>query len=190
MKEHVRVLGFDDAPFSFNDDHVLVVGVLMRLPGYIEAVLSTHVDVDGTDANEALEHCICSSRYVEQPAALMLDGASFGGFNVVDMERLWRSTSIPVISVTREKPDFASIRSALKKHFPDWEKRLEVLEKNDIFEVDTGYSTLFASAWGIEERDAARLILSNISMGAIPECVRVAHLISRGIVTGESRGSA
>ena len=190
MKEQTRVIGFDDAPFSFGDQCVLVVGVLMRLRGYIEAVLSTSARVDGTDANEALEKCIMSSRYSEQPEAVMLDGASMGGFNVVDMEDLWKSTGIPVISVTRTPPDMGSMKDALEKHFVDWEHRLALLEKNRLFTVDTGHNAVSASAWGISEKRAKELIHSNTVMGALPECIRLAHLIASGIARGESRGSA
>lgn len=162
----------------------------MRLPSYIEAVLSTEVKVDGLDATERLVQCIKNSHYSEQPKAVILDGIALGGFNIVDLEELWKETGIPVITVTRDPPNLKAMESALKKHFADWEERFKLIQKNELFEVSTGHQPIHVSTWGISREDAQHLIRSNIVRGALPECVRVAHLTARGITTGESRGHA
>ena len=36
----------------------------------------------------------------------MLDGITYGGFNVVDIEELYRETGLPVIVIMRSCPDF------------------------------------------------------------------------------------
>ncbi|MDG6221559.1 MAG: DUF99 family protein, partial [Candidatus Thermoplasmatota archaeon] len=79
---------------------------------------------------------------------------------------------------------------ALKKHFDDWEYRCELITKNKLFTVETRHQPLHVSAWGISQEDAAIIIRNNTIRGAVPECLRVAHLIARGIVEGESRGRA
>ncbi len=190
MKEQVRVLGFDDSPFTFEDEKALIVGVLMRLPNYIEAVLSTHVEVDGGDSTQKLAECILDSHYAEQPKAIILDGVALGGFNVVDLEALWKETDIPVLTVTRDPPDLKAMHSALQKHFDDWKERYALIEKNELFVVETEHHPLHVSAWGMKNKDASYLIRSNTVRGALPECVRTAHLIARGIADGESRGHA
>lgn len=43
MKSHVRVLGIDDSPFTFQTRRALVVGVVSRLPTYIEGIMRTEV---------------------------------------------------------------------------------------------------------------------------------------------------
>jgi endonuclease V-like protein UPF0215 family len=58
MKAQSRILGVDDAPFKFTDEHVPVVGVVVRAPSYVEGVLTTRVRVDGADATEALASAI------------------------------------------------------------------------------------------------------------------------------------
>ena len=44
----------------------------------------------------------------------MLNGITFGGFNVVDIKKLHLATKLPVLAVTHEKPDLKSIHEALK----------------------------------------------------------------------------
>ncbi len=50
MKKQVRVLGIDDSPFSFRDSTALLVGVVARLPMYIEGIMRTECAVDGNDS--------------------------------------------------------------------------------------------------------------------------------------------
>ena len=88
MKTQVRVLGIDDAPFSFSDGKVPIVGVVVRLPGYVEGVMISQVAVDGDDADQAITDMLLGSRYREQIRMVMIDGTALGGFNVVDIDRL------------------------------------------------------------------------------------------------------
>jgi len=44
--------------------------------------------------------------------------------------------------------------------------------------------------YGIEREDAEDIVKLSTTRSAIPEPVRVAHIIAAGIVTGESKGSA
>jgi uncharacterized protein len=123
LKPHVRVLGIDDSPFSFSDSKVTVIGVVMRLPNYVEGVMHSRLTMDGEDGNVVLARMINSSRYKEQLRLVMLDGVAMGGFNVIDIKALNKETSLPIASVTRDPPDFGKIEAALRKHFTDWERR-------------------------------------------------------------------
>ena len=76
MKAQARILGVDDAPFRFGDDLVPVIGVVVRSPSYVEAVLTTKVHVDGRDATEVLANTIGGSRYREGLSLVLIDGAA------------------------------------------------------------------------------------------------------------------
>jgi len=59
----------------------------------------------------------------------MLDGITFGGFNLVNIRKIFESTGVPVIVIMRKLPNFERIKKALKR-FDDWEKRwANVLER-------------------------------------------------------------
>ncbi len=184
------MLGFDDAPFCFGSQKVIVIGTVMRLPGYLEGVLRTECKIDGDDATEALTKAVLGSRFREQVKLVMIDGVALGGFNVVDIDRVTALTGLPAATVTRDRPDMAKIESALRKHFADWQERLEVIERHELLEVDTGHKPLYVSVTGMEIGEARSMLRQSIVRGAMPEPLRVAHIIASGVVKGESRGRA
>lgn len=188
MKAQVRILGIDDSPFRFKDEKALVVGALIRLPNYLESVMRTEVTVDGTDSTDRLFDMVSRSRYKDQVKAVMLDGIALAGFNIVDVERLHTELRVPVITVTRDRPDFGKMKDALMNHFPDWEKRYSLMTNLELKEVETTQKPIYASAAGLEWPEAASLIKQSTVRGVVPEPVRVAHLISSAMVRGESYG--
>ncbi|MBI4392997.1 MAG: DUF99 family protein [Euryarchaeota archaeon] len=190
MKPDSRVLGIDDAPFSFSDPSVPIVGVVMRGGGYIDAVLKSSVTVDGTDSTERLIDMIGKSRYKEQPKAVFLDGAALGGFNVVDVEALHDAIDVPVVTVTRDEPDIAAMEKALKTRFPDWKERLEKLGTEGLEPFSTAHSPIHVRRVGIERAETEELLKLFTFQGVVPEPLRVAHLIATAMVEGESRGRA
>ncbi|UCE74298.1 MAG: DUF99 family protein [Methanomassiliicoccales archaeon] len=190
MKSQIRVLGIDDSPFRFDDKKTWVVGVVMRVPSYIEAVLKTEVEVDGIDASEKLTEMINSSRYKEQLKLVMLDGVALGGFNVVDIKELYEKIKLPIVTITREEPNFAAMESALKEHFDDWQKRLDVIRKGELIVVETQHKPIYVKFIGMDLEELKTIIELSTVRGALPEAIRVAHLIASGVAMGESYGRA
>ena len=190
MKSEIRVIGIDDSPFEFNDKESDIIGVVMRGGEYIECVLKNSVEIDGTDATSACVEMIKKTRHKMQLKVILLDGIALGGFNVVDIEELYDSTKIPVITVTRDVPDFEKIENALKKHFKDWENRLKLIRKRELYEVKTPHNPIFIKCVGVTLAQAKEIIKISTIRGVIPEPIRVAHLIASGIKRGESYGKA
>ncbi len=133
LKPEMRIIGIDDSPLLSKD--VLVVGAVLRGGGWLDGLLSTHIEKDGTDATERLASMITQSRNYGQLRVVMLNGVTFGGFNVVDILELHRRTQLPVIVITRRFPDMDSIRRALE-NLPQPELRYEsILKAGEINEV-------------------------------------------------------
>ena len=190
MKAQARILGIDDGPFRFTDDLVPVVGVVVRAPSYVEAVLTTRVHVDGTDATDVLARAIRGSRYFEGLGLVLLDGAALGGFNVVDVEALHAATERPIATITRRKPDAAAIEKALRARFPDWQRRLEMLQRRPLLQIETEHKPLYATVAGMEPHELKDAVRGCTVRGALPEPIRIAHLVATAIVRGESKGDA
>jgi len=188
MKPHVRILGIDDSPFKFSDDKVLVVGALVRLPNYLESVMRTEVEVDGVDSTDQLIKMISGSRYRDQIRAVMIDGIALAGFNVVDVERLSSELRTPVVTITRDKPDLDMMSNALKKHFENWRELFSMISRSELREVETEHKPVFACGVGLDWAEVERLIKASTVRGAVPEPIRMAHLISSAMVRGESYG--
>ena len=190
IKQEIRILGIDDSPFpSHTTDKIMVVGTIFRAGNWLDGVLSTYIYGDGTDATEKIAVMVKNSRNLGQLGVIMLDGITFGGFNLVNIRQIFESTGVPVIVIMRRIPNFERIEKALKR-FDDWENRwANVLEAGEVYRVDNP-EPIYMQIHGIEREDAEDIIRLSTTRSAIPEPLRVAHIIAAGIVTGESRGSA
>lgn len=190
MKDQARVLGIDDGPFIKGQGRVPLAGVLVCPPGYVEGVMVSSCQVDGEDAKEAIIGMVRDSRFSEQVRMIMLDGAALGGFNVVDVRSLSQDLGVAVLTISRDEPDMETIRQALMAHFPDWERRFEIISRNRVRPVDVPDGRVFVASEGIGEREADAMVRRCIVRGCLPEPVRLAHLVATALVRGESRGRA
>ncbi|KPV45846.1 MULTISPECIES: DUF99 family protein [Acidiplasma] len=188
MKKGIRILGIDDGPFKKNvDKETILTGVLIKPDGYIEGILLRTIAVDGTDVNEKILSMV-NGRFLREINIIMTNGITFGGFNVMDIEKINNNTGIPVISIIRKKPDIDSIKSALEKHFIDHDYRFNIINKNLPVLVTVNGRNLYINHAGIDYDSAVLVIKKTLKMGNIPEPVRMAHLIATAIKTGESHG--
>jgi endonuclease V-like protein UPF0215 family len=191
IKEEIRILGVDDGPFTKKDKEVIVIGVIFRGGEFLDGLVRTYVDVDGLDATEKLSEMINSSKHKQQLKVIMLDGITLGGFNIIDVKKLYSETKIPVIVINRKIPDLKSIKTALEKNFDDFEKRWKmILNAGKIKEVKLEKFSIYYQNLGLEDEEAEEIILVSTKHAQIPEPLRVAHLIATGIVKGESEGHA
>ena len=190
MKKQIRILGIDDSPFSFKDKYCNIIGVVMRGGEYTEGILKNKIKIDGMDATKIIIKMTLQTRYYKQLKAILTDGIALGGFNIIDIEKIFEKTNIPIITVTRDKPDKKKIKNALKKHFKDWEKRLDLINKGRLHKFKTKHNPIFIKYAGISADKAKEIIKISTIRGVIPEPIRVAHLIASGITRGESYGKA
>jgi endonuclease V-like protein UPF0215 family len=190
IKQEIRILGVDDSPFPpHTTEEVMLVGTVFRAGNWLDGVLSTHILGDGKDATEKISDMVKNSRNLGQLGVIMLDGITFGGFNLVNIRKIFESTGVPVIVIMRKIPNFERIKKALKR-FDDWEDRwVNVIEAGHVYKVENS-EPIYMQIHGIEKEDAEDIIRISTTRSAIPEPLRVAHIIAAGITTGESKGSA
>ncbi len=160
-----------------------VVGVVFRGGYWLDGVMHTKVEVDGFDATEKITAMIINSPHYKQLRVIMLDGVTFAGFNVVDIKKLSLETKLPVIAVTREKPNLTEIREALKNLKGSERRWKAMLNAGRMFEVFTKNKKekVYMQISGILEEDAEKILKLTSTRSSIPEALRVAHLIASGI---------
>ncbi|MEM2098532.1 MAG: DUF99 family protein [Candidatus Bathyarchaeia archaeon] len=184
VKPEIRVVGVDDGVFNPHvEAFVPVIGVVFRGGYWFDGVMRTDVMVDGFDATAKIASMVTSSQHYKQLRVILLNGVTFGGFNVVDIKELNAATGLPIIAVTREKPDLTEIREALM-HLPRSEERWRaILNAGELFEVVTrrGQNCIYGHAAGVSMDDARRVLRLTSTRSNIPEALRVAHLIASGI---------
>jgi len=186
IKPEIRVLGVDDGVFIPHIKGLVpVVGVVFRGGYWLDGVMHAKVGVDGLDATSKIASMILNSPHYKQLRIIMLDGITFAGFNVVDIKKLNMEIKLPVVAVTREKPNLAEIRVALK-NLPKSEERWKAMQSaGEMFEVSTRREgeKIYMQISGIFEEDARRILRLTSTRSSIPEALRVAHLIASGIST-------
>ncbi len=186
VKNQIRVIGFDDGTFRFKGrGKTILIGVIMKGSQEVVGVLSRWITVDGMDATENMIDSIIASRF-EDLRVIMLKGITYAGFNIVDVQRLSEKTGLPVVVVIRKKPDLNAMKEALKKHFQDWNERIELLNKaGEVFELIPG--KLYYQPINISPKQAAEIIKITQKASLIPEPLRLAHMIASAVMTGESK---
>jgi endonuclease V-like protein UPF0215 family len=93
------------------------------------------------------------------------------------------ATNLPVITVTREKPDLAEIHKALQ-NLPNSEERWQaILSAGEPVEVSTRdkKAKVYMQTAGVSKEDAQKILRLTSTRSNVPEALRVAHLIASGI---------
>ncbi len=190
IKPEIRVLGIDDGIFvPHTSGAVDVVGVVYRGGHWLDGVMRTQVTIDGMDATEKIAAMIKKSPYYEELRVVILNGVTFAGFNVVDINELFKTLSLPVIAVTREKPDLKRIRKALE-NLPGWKRRWQAVESaGKIIEVQTRNTeeAVYMQISGVSQEDAEKILKSTSTRSNVPEALRVAHIIASGLTRSEEK---
>jgi hypothetical protein len=113
----------------------------------------------------------------------MLNGITFAGFNIVDVKALNVATKLPVITVTRKKPDLAEIRQALQNLPRSKERWKTILIAGEPIEASTRNmkAKVYIQTVGVSKEDAQKILRLTSTRSNIPEALRVAHLIASGL---------
>ena len=184
IKPEIRVLGVDDGAFKPHvKGQVPVIGVVFRGGYWLDGVIHTKIAVDGFDATDRISSMITTSSHYKQLRVIMLNGITFAGFNIVDVKALNVATKLPVITVSRKKPDFADIHKALQ-NLPNSEERWEaILSAGEPVEVSTRSvnAKVYMQTAGASKEDAQKILRLTSTRSNIPEALRVAHLVASGI---------
>ena len=191
IKKEVRILGIDDASFNlFCDEKTILVGAIFRGGLWLDGVLKTEIEVDGNDATEKIIEMVKSTKH-KDVRVIMLDGITFGGFNVANIKKIFGETGLGVIAVVRKLPDFGEIENVIKG-YEYYEERKESIRVAGIpVKVETMPDKfIYVQCCGIKFEDAEYIAKLSSTRSLVPEPIRVAHLIASGIALGESRGGA
>jgi uncharacterized protein len=181
-----HVLSIDDGPFrKFRDREVIVVGVVTAGPDLIEGILVTRLEIDGEGATERLAAWIAGSRFRPVIRAILLGGISIAGLSIVDLPSLAAATGIPAIAVNRKAPRDGDLQAALAA--AGLEARIPLIARAG---PSRPCGPIHVSCAGIEPEEAAEIVRAEAGRSKLPEGLRLAHLIARAYVLGESRGKA
>lgn len=178
----LRAIGFDDAPFARGRRGLVRVAGAVCAGTRFEGLVWGAVRQDGWNATRVLVNLLGGSKFLPQLHLVLLDGIAFGGFNVVDLEALAAALRRPCVAVMRRAPDLAAVERALWR-LPRPRRRLALLRRAGPVHRLGGFVFQVRGA-GPEETAGALARLTD--RGAVPEALRLAHLVGAAVVTGES----
>ena len=182
--QELRVVGVEDGSFSkepqgHDAEKTLFVCILFR-GKWVSDFQADMITIDGLDATEKLVSMLRRWSF----DAVMLAGVSFAGFNLVDPTVVFEKFNMPVIVVSRTKPNNIAVKNALRQHFEDWQVRWGVFEKlGPVWEVASmpNEPPVYVEIVGTELDWASKLIRAASHCCRVPEPIRVARLVARGL---------
>jgi endonuclease V-like protein UPF0215 family len=180
-----HVLGVDDGPFRKGvSDSTPIVGVMMEGARLVEAVAMTEFPIDGDDATGFLSEWIRGLRFHQALQAVVFGGVTIAGLGVIDIVDLALRVQRPVLAVNRRDPTYHRLQAAFDA--AGLSQRLETVKRTPAaFRMSGG---LFVAAAGVGADEAGRLLQATMDKSELPQPLRVAHLVARAMVRGESRG--
>lgn len=178
----IRAIGFDDAPFPRRrGSRVHLAGVVCAGTRF-EGLVWGHLRRDGWDATERIARLLLGGKFLPQLHLVLLDGLSFGGFNLVDLTALASRLARPCVAVMRRPPDLAAVERAVRR-LPRPERRLRLIERAGPVHVVPPFAF---QVRGAEPGAVAEALARVTDRGHVPEPLRLAHLVGAAVRLGES----
>jgi endonuclease V-like protein UPF0215 family len=180
-----HVLGVDDGPFEKGvSQTVPLVGVTMEGSDLVETVAITEFPIDGEDVTGFLASWIDQMRVKPALHAILFGGVTIAGLAIIDICALSTRLGVPVVVVNRREPSNGRLIEALES--AGLAERRAILERLPPAQCVDG--RIYAASAGGDPTAVLDLIRATLGKSDLPEPVRLAHLIARAIVKGESRG--
>ena len=181
FKKAIRVLGIAESFDPGKDTRSLLAGVVMRKDLIVDGFAFSEVTVGGDDATEKVIELIKSLNR-NDINIVMLSGAVISMYNILNLDRVFRKTGIPMICLTYKESK--GLEDTIRKRFPQGYGRKIILYKklgrrNGIL-LKTG-KKVFVRTLGMGEDDVRHVMDSFALQGKFPEPVRVASLLASAI---------
>jgi len=185
VRKALRTVGVDDGGFQSQWSQIrrhgkAILAAVLLNEYWIDDIHVGEITVDGLDATEILANLLNHWTF----DAVFLSGVSFAGFNLIDAAAIYKKFRRPVIVVSGDKPDNMAVKKALQKHFADWEARWRIIRKlGRIYSAApvVAEPPLYFEAVGLSPRSAKLMIRALAVSSRLPEPIRVARLVARGL---------
>jgi endonuclease V-like protein UPF0215 family len=186
MKDFPITIGYDDAKFNFNSIYKTtdLIGIICQGTRMV-GMVKKEITIDGDDATDVLiELTKQNEKHIQY---ILTDTITFGGFNIIDLEKVCVITKKPIIAVTERLVNLEAVRKAVVKKFPDkYEQKLQnIVNAGELYEttIETagGYSKVYFHAKGIQISKVESLLHKVCIDSKTPEPVRLAHIIGKAL---------
>lgn len=178
MKKETRFIGFNEGSFNKdNDKTTLLVGTIYLGGEELIGVVSSQIEIDGDDATDAIIKMVNDSHFKCQLKCILLGSITMGGLNVIDIQRVYEETGIPVMSVIKRKPRINKFKEVLVNLKMD--HKIAYIERaGDTYE-DYG---IFFQTKGLTKEECTEILNITMTRADYPEPLRISRMIANAIV--------
>jgi len=181
-KKAFRALGISESFIKGISNKSILAGVVLRSDHIIDGFVFSRATVGGMDATDKIIDMYKALKR-DDINILMLNGCVISWYNVIDLHRVYRELELPLICVTYEKSE--GLEKYFMELFPeDYDKRIEIYRKNGPrtpMVLHTGHN-VYVRFLGMNLEEAKGVLNKFTLHGAIPEPLRIARLLARGIM--------
>jgi endonuclease V-like protein UPF0215 family len=184
MKDNPITIGIDDSTFDLKSGlkTTQLIGVICQGIRMVN-VTRTEITIDGNNATEKIIELVRQNeKHIQY---IFTHTITFGGFNLINLEKIYSEVNKPIIAFNDKKVDLDSVANALIKKFPeDYKEKIQcILDAGNLYQnrIQTagGISNIYYHLKGIEISEANFLIKKSSIDSKLPECLRLAHLIGK-----------
>lgn len=177
-KKGLRGLAIAES-FKENSKSSTLAGVVMRRDFIIDGFVFGHTTIEGNDATDSILK-MHQKLNRDDISFVMISGLIISMYNIVNIKKIWERLKIPIIGVTYE--DSKGIEDAIRYHFPEsYQSKIEEyhqLGQRTKIMLHTGHH-LHLRIEGCTIQETTRLLDAFTVQGAIPEPLRIAHMLAR-----------
>ena len=183
-KKGIRALGIAESFVKGKSRKSFLVGVVMRADRIIDGFSYSLVTVGGLDATQQAIALI-EKLHRQDINVIILNGCIISWFNVIDLQRVFTVSSIPLICVTYHASE--GLDQYFHELFPTtWQQRFKTYQQNGVripVTLKTG-KYVFARYLGLSLDEVKGVLNKFTVFGAVPEPIRVARLLARTLMKG------
>jgi endonuclease V-like protein UPF0215 family len=151
----------------------------MRRDLVVDGMAFGTATIEGDDATDSIIS-MYKSLARNDINCIVLDGLIISMYNIIDGNRIFEETGLPVIAITFE--DSGGLEETIKSRFPmNWRSKLDQYERlgqRQQIILKTG-KNVFVRYWAVSQRRTIAILNSFTLQGSVPEPIRVAKLAAR-----------
>ena len=162
----------------------------MRFDFRIDGFSSEKITLDGDDSTSSIIK-LCKRFPAKNITAILLNGVTFGGMNIADLDEVARATGTPVISVAKKRPSIQSMYRVIDLHHGSSDTKRSLLEKLKPIGIKLANGkSIYVNLSGTTIEQTAEVRSKQGILNSVPEAIRVSHLIGSAMRYGISKGRA
>ncbi|MEM1951070.1 MAG: DUF99 family protein [Candidatus Nitrosocaldus sp.] len=183
-KKAIRALGVAESfRRSSSSSRAVLAGVVMRSDLVVDGVAYSNTTVKGDDATDAVIR-LYRALNRNDINVIMLGGVVISMYNIIDLDRLYSTLSLPIVGVTFEESK--GLEEHIRRVFQgeEAEMKLEAYKRlgaRSKVMLKTGHHVYVRCA-GTNIRVAKRVLNKFLLQGSVPEPIKVARLLARAML--------